>query len=1049
MRVTVITGELQTHLEIKQRILQALNRHDFQLIVLFPTLSLLNAVQNELLNLPEISGIGGIRLLLFEGFIAEIANRFGLNQARPSRLQRELFVTQAFHYLQSRGKLEYLTRAPFNAAYRQAILGGIAEWKRSSLSPALMAEWAGSKGAKEQELAMLYQLYQTLLQTKGLVEEDLILKQLEELSGDFTADHLEARVLLYGFTDLTPLQMDFIKVLKVWFEFEAIIDPTIVSEFQTLTAGHFYFKPFKPVQNIEPKSNLQRLQKFFWSAKPQRFEIENDDHSLELLRIAGQNRQAEGVARAIMKLWRADSSLNVNSFLIFAPQPSQFLKTALPIFQEYRIPISEPERVVSEFPGVNRFLQSLMAASNDWRWSDMELLIRQYYAGSQVEYGDQLILVLGERYGSLSGRIRWLNLVYDPAFREYFGELNLELTPLLTGLIWLEQLPLETSLEAYLQLAAEWFNSEAARSMQRLATTPEVLKEQLQNYRAVQLLSETLKELLEHGEELPGFCENLTLLEFQRFCQDYLLSLELPPLPESLPGIKVLPLREARGLTAPYVFMVGLEQGVCPRSYVSDWKLSHLDRCELKSLGIELETSEQYKIQEKLAFYWTIQTATERLYLVAREQNNAGQPLSRSAFLDEILRWFPDLWDRALKYGLAPEPPLDFASCYGSSELRKRWASYLVTPLTELSVSERAMAEELLLEPEYLQMGWRIYQYQERQHRFFESFLSSAAENLLEFLVGEQRILSLTALEDYQRCPYQFFFKHLLKVRALIKPELRPGGRDLGNLYHQVLQEFGENYRGDILYRADELKYQQILRGVFEKYFQQWQEQAANDLDRLILKFQEEQIWQNLVRWLKQELEWSEKNGSRFYFRYLEFAFGNKCGEFDPESVFEPYEFELQGRMIRLSGKIDRVDMDEQGNFVVYDYKLGRGTTRNDLLKLEQLQIPAYLLALEQLGVAMGQGVGGCYLGMKHRAAREENGVWHETRFTTVKGIITATEWDQWLSGTKELLAELVLRIRQGKFHPQLEQCFDYCEYQDCCRKKEWEAVVAHEQEAE
>ena len=1049
MRVAVITGELQAHLEIKRRITQALSRHDFQLIVLFPTLSLLNAVQNELLNLPEISGIGGVRLLLFEGFIAELANRFGLNQRRPTRLQRELLIAQAFHYLKSRGKLEYLTRAPFNSAYRQAILGGVAEWKRSSLSPSLLAEWAGGKGAKEQELAMLYQIYQTLLISKGLVEEDLILTELEELTQSILIEMPVTQVLLYGFTDLTPLQADFIKVLKIWFEFEALIDPTGVLEFQALTAEHFHFKQFEEIVVKETENSLQSLQSFFWRREPEELFMEETDHSLELILVAGQNRQAEGIARAIVKLWREDPDLNASSFLIFAPQPGQFLKAALPIFQTYQIPLSESERVVSEFPGANRFLQSLVAGSNDWRWSDMELLLRQYYAGSQVENGDRLILELGERYGSLSGRTRWLSLVHDASFREYFRELGLEITPLLTGLIWLEQLPPQATLESYLHLAEEWFNSESARSMQRLAVTPEVLKQQLQNYRAVQLLSETLTELLRQGEELPGFHEELTLLEFQRFCQDYLLSLELPPLPEVKPGIKVLPLREARGLSAPYVFIVGLEQGVCPRSYVNDWKLSHEDRWELKSLGIQLETGEQYKVQEKLAFYWTLQTARKQLYLVTREQNNAGQPLSRSSFLDLVLRWFPNLIKRALKYGLAPEPPATFAACYASGELRKRWANYLVLPLEEVPDLERALVEELFLEPDYLRLGWRIWQYQQRQTKFFETFFTRSVENLLDFLVGAKHVMSLTALEDYQKCPYRFFFKHLLKVRVLIKPELRPGGRDLGNLYHQVLQEFGENYRQQSFQLEQESEYQQRLRDGFEKYFNQWQEQAASDLDRLILKFQEEQIWNTLVKWLKQELKWVKITQGRFQFRYLEFAFGNKCGEFDPDSVLEPYEFEFAGSEIKLSGKVDRIDMDEQGNFVVYDYKLGKGAARKDVLELEQLQIPAYVLALEQLGVAVGQGVGGCYLGMKHLAAREENGLWHERQFGMVKkGVITAENWDEWLGRTKTLLAKFVLEIRQGKFHPILEQCLDYCEYQDCCRKREWEAA-AYEQTTE
>lgn len=180
--IRAICGELRDHRLILARLQKALAVKDFSLMVVFPTLSLLHKIQDELLDQPGIAGVGGIRLLLFEGFVKEISQRLGLNQNEPSPLTRDLLISEAFKSLREQGKLDHLGKAPLTAGYRQAILAGIAEWKRNCLNPDLFLKWASGKAEKEKQLALLYQAYQQLLVQKGYSEEDLILEQFNKIS---------------------------------------------------------------------------------------------------------------------------------------------------------------------------------------------------------------------------------------------------------------------------------------------------------------------------------------------------------------------------------------------------------------------------------------------------------------------------------------------------------------------------------------------------------------------------------------------------------------------------------------------------------------------------------------------------------------------------------------------------------------------------------------------------------------------------------------------------------------------------------------------------
>lgn len=1041
-KFTVIPGELREHRIILSRIKTALREHDFASIFVFPTLSLLNEVRKELVNEPDLGGVGGIRLLLFEGFIEELIRRFGIGGRRPSALEQELLIREAFFKLNQAGKLACLNRTPFSAGYRRALLEGVREWKRAGLTPEIFKDWAGGQSAKEQELALVYEEYQRLLVERGLSEEDLILNYLEKLRANAGKMPETTPVFLYGFTDLTPLQSDYLKTLEFWFDFELIIDPTAVPELQKIVSGQFPVKLPQKETAIPSQNILEELQNSFWTKKAMVTGFSPDDPSLQLIQAAGPVREATGIAREIVKLISENPGYRWDDFLIITPNYREFRKIAGPVFNQYGLDIGGSDgRAAVEYPVVNRFYEALTACDNDWQWPEMELLIRHYYSGFDSALGDRLLLWIGLHYGGVSSKRRWLDLIGDQRFVQAATEAGLDLKPLLMMIDWLNEIPDRALFQDYLDLAREWFKANQLCGPGGFTGDPEILALEVDNIRAAQACTGILEEISRAIVGLSCFQTELSLRDFQRFINECWseLTIERAVVP-GRPLIRALPPREARGLKAPVVFIAGLEQGNFPRAYVNDWKLSPAARRELRTIGVELETGEQYRLQEALAFYRSLQTAGDRLYLVYRDQDGGGQPQNRSMFLDEILQWVPELEQRAIRYGLAPRIPASRNDCYGATELNEWLIATLLSPEERIGPEESEPLRALLAGRERRRLALRLSDWLRAgvQVNLAED---QGINQLLNAGFGEDHRFSITTIEDYRSCPYRFFLKHVLKLKPAPKPTLLPELLDLGFLYHTILREFGKKLRGQSLRRKEMDRYREILAGILDEQYQEWGRWAGSQPAEMVLSLKREEIRKTLKRWLESELDWTEATAGRFKFYKLEWGFGIDGVIPGSETLTAPYRLEEGPVVINILGRVDRVDRDDSGNFTVYDYKLGRGPTAKDLVEMEDLQIPVYLLALEQLHFGPGQAVGGSYLGLRS-PSRSNSGIWHRERLgplLTGKGLLEGEQWEILLEGVKSELIAAVIGIRSGKFNLTDGDCPKYCEYRDCCRRLERE----------
>jgi len=159
------------------------------------------------------------------------------------------------------------------------------------------------------------------------------------------------------------------------------------------------------------------------------------------------------------------------------------------------------------------------------------------------------------------------------------------------------------------------------------------------------------------------------------------------------------------------------------------------------------------------------------------------------------------------------------------------------------------------------------------------------------------RTLSVTALRDYLNCPYRFYLRHGLRMNVRDSDRGEWNHRDFGNLLHEVLEQWGrDEVERDL---ADAAELTRVWHGRLHHLLLQRYGEKPN----LALQIQ--------IAALRQRLEWlAEKQAAHR-------AEGWQIVDVEKSFV-------LPGPLMRVSGKIDRMDIHESsGECILWDYKTG------------------------------------------------------------------------------------------------------------------------------
>jgi ATP-dependent helicase/nuclease subunit B len=486
-------------------------------------------------------------------------------------------------------------------------------------------------------------------------------------------------------------------------------------------------------------------------------------------------------------------------------------------------------------------------------------------------------------------------------------------------------------------------------------------------------------------------------------------------------GVNVLDINQLRHLRFRAVAVLGLTERAFPPPprqdpLLLDHERERLNEAENWTLPLRARGHDT----EPLQFALAVHAAREQLLLSTRRAESAGgRPQLPSVFFRlaasalEGRRVRIDEIDSVACVRRVPAGRLGAAAVERSLTLAERDRTLLeAQPQLGRALLERlepraARADEL-----------RRARWVERVLTPFDgAFDSDEARESLGRALTEGRPLSATGLEAYALCPHKYFLANVLRAWPLDEPErlLRMEAMTRGSLVHDVLERFVRQHAPFDAAAADALR--EGLAALAEEALDQAEAEGLTGAP-LLWKGDRQAILDDLAGWLEHELA----EPGAYTDRALEVAFGTTWSGDEKNALTrdEPFELKVGDRMLRLAGRIDRLDHDAT-RFRVIDYKTGKGpSAKTGLDGGKTLQLPLYLL------------VGGWLLGLstsKGEAAYHVVSRRGEFRRIT----FTGEQLDERRDHLDQVLTRIVDGIATGDFHIEPGQHCRWCDYDALC----------------
>ncbi len=439
----------------------------------------------------------------------------------------------------------------------------------------------------------------------------------------------------------------------------------------------------------------------------------------------------------------------------------------------------------------------------------------------------------------------------------------------------------------------------------------------------------------------------LSVREFSEVLEAGLSGLTLGLVPPTVDQVLVGAIERSRHPDIKAAILLGFNDGVFPQRAGEDSILNDDDRMVLAGSGVRIRAGARERIlDEKLLVYVAVTRPSEALVITYPVSDPAGKELRPSPCVSELQRALPalkaevvhdpvstgDTWDVLSPRDLRRRVVWEFASRRGgeaSHSRRSKWNA-LYESVRGDCVKDRVarFAFCALDEPDDTGVSSGLV------HRLFPQPLQT----------------SVSQLETYAACPFQFFARYVLRLRE--RPEGRLEAVDVGSVHHALLEDFlGLVAQSEK--RLADLTDDQLVEGLHNA----GRRVAAKlALGGVISDARNAYVLRRTASSLARVLQAQRRLSSlgRYRPRAVELPFG-----FDVEGSLPALVLTTpRGRRVVLRGYLDRVDLAEVGDEllgIVVDYKHSRGSglKKLDLSRVYHgvsLQLPAYLLVLARGG---------------------------------------------------------------------------------------------------
>ncbi len=383
------------------------------------------------------------------------------------------------------------------------------------------------------------------------------------------------------------------------------------------------------------------------------------------------------------------------------------------------------------------------------------------------------------------------------------------------------------------------------------------------------------------------------------------------------------------------VLILGANEGLLPLGTSEDILFSPEELEHIADMGKALGSMERVRnMEENIAIYRLMSKPESHLYISYSVSDSEGGALHRSEIVDRIFDIFPDLEEKedVLNRG-------NIADYLGGEINTLR---HYVEAMRNSGDASEAVDPKWKLVREYLEASESEVMDKINSALVFDNSQAPLPADLTDSLFapksasrsGDEFSFSPSRIEKFSRCPFSHFVSYGLKPEERRVFEI--SGRELGDLYHEVLMEFSKAVTAeDSWATATEAHCREIVSEI---------------LERIAGKYRD-----GLFKLSNSEIYWKDRALEACTYVCLALVRQRRAGDVT-ESFFEvpfargrslkPIEKTIKGRKIYIEGKIDRLDIIRGGRVKIIDYKTGKEEFDIDEARAGyRLQLMLYLKA--------------------------------------------------------------------------------------------------------
>lgn len=913
----------------------------------------------------RLGGHAGVQAQQFYDLARTVLDRAAVPVGRLNGDGAAALIRHLLDVMKGSGELTTFSAVAGTPGFARALLEWVREMHTQEIAPEQVQAEADRTGSpRDGQLARFYHHYHDFLNRHHLQDTDgLLALAADALTDDPALLASVSLLLVLGFDQFSPVQLRLLRAAAESVDRAAIYltwddaRPPDSRALSRLSRTREALLPFarpatEPVPDPpEPASALQEVRRRLFEPSQAYVSLPADDASWQA--VAAAAREGE-VRRALADIKRLLlDGVPPGHVALLAPHPDRYAACVSATAREFGVPVSAG-RKLGESSVIQALLNLLSLPRSFPRRETLDALHSPYLSAGilsplQAAHLDRLTR---ERV-VVSGREQWQRALRPPPAprddiddedrirRPFYATLpRLELEAIAETLwSFFDRLTPEET--ATVQNHAAWVQKrllgldcpdddgdsvtdEADAAGGLIRPGPDAPEE----WDALGQVPVILGRMVDEAALLGTIHDGISWEVFRNRLSERLQTAEWPPATPKT-GVRFGPLDAGRAVITDHLFVLGLSEGEFPSLPAPD-PFYHVEERQSCSLPLRRPYPE-----DDACLWWQVLGAVRRSVTLLRPRfDDRAAPWPPSPYWEAVLDCVPGLGRRVEEPPIVSPPTATEAASRG--EL-----------LTALAAAEaRSYPEELEAARRNSEAALSVLKRRAAWGDLgpYEGILVD--DNLvaeLDARYGDEHRWSASRLNRYGLCPYSFFATQVLNLEAMTDPG---AGLDVlvrGSLLHELLENLFRRAgsRGLTLTAEEEPAWLACL-----------EEGAPTVLDRApdAYGFLSGPLWRHereeLVRLVAALVsEECRRNGEMSGFRPYrqEVRFGLPDGL--PALVLDGAD----GRCVRVSGVIDRVDADAGGNLRVIDYK--SGSTRfsvTDIVEGRALQTALYALAAER-----------------------------------------------------------------------------------------------------